>query len=111
MAFFAGPSTVEELEQFPKLVGDGKLMVVLTEGGKTPLLPAAQLADMGYTLIGYSGLAIGAAAKAVTDSLEVLRGQGSNAELTDRVMPIGERNVVLELDKWQQLEEESLPPQ
>ena len=86
-------------------------MVVLTEGGKTPLLPAVQLADMGYTLIGYSGLAIGAAAKAVADSLEVLRGQGSNAELTDRVMPIGERNVVLELDKWQQLEEESLPPQ
>ena len=39
MAFFAGPSTVEELEQFPKLVGDGKLMVVLTEGGKTPSSP------------------------------------------------------------------------
>ena len=109
MAFFAGPSTVEELEQFPKLVGEGKLMVVLTEGGKTPLLPAAQLADMGYTLIGYSGLAIGAAAKAVAESLDALKEQGANANLTDRVMPIPERNVVLELDKWQQLEEESLP--
>ena len=111
MAFFAGPSTVEELEQFPKLVGDGKLMVVLTEGGKTPLLSAAQLADMGYTLIGYSGLAIGAAAKAVAESLHALKEQGANAELTDHVMPLPARNVVLELAKWQQLEEESLPPQ
>ena len=111
MAFFAGPSTVEELEQFPKLVGDGKLMVVLTEGGKTPLLPAAQLADMGYTLIGYSGLAIGAAAKAVAESLHALKEQGSNANLIDRVMPLPARNDILGLSKWQQLEEESLPPQ
>ena len=63
--FFAGPRTVEELREFPKIVGQGDLMVVLTEGGKTPLLPAAELAAMGYALVGYSGLAIGSAAKAV----------------------------------------------
>ena len=36
MAFLAGPSTVEELQKFPKLVGQDRFMVVLTEGGKTP---------------------------------------------------------------------------
>ncbi len=108
MAFLAGPGTSDELEQFPKLVGKGTLMVVLTEGGKTPLLPAADLAEMGYTLIGYSGLAIGAAAKAVADSLDALKGQGGNANLLDRVMPLPARNEILGLSDWQQLEEETL---
>ena len=107
MAFFAGPSTVQELEQFPKLVGQGKFMVVLTEGGRTPLLTASQLADMGYKLIGYSGLAIGSAAKAVQDSLNALNEQGSNINLADRVMPLGDRNEILGLAAWQQLEEET----
>ncbi len=109
MAFFAGPSTVEELQQFPKLVGQGKFMVVLTEGGKTPLLPASQLSDMGYSLIGYSGLAIGSAAKAVQDSLNSLKEQGSNVNLANRVMPLNDRNEVLELSKWQELETDTLP--
>lgn len=109
MAFLAGPGTVEELEQFPKLTGRGTFMVVLTEGGRTPLLPASQLSDMGYTLIGYSGLAIGSAAKAVQDSLDALKEQGGNSELTHRVMPLNERNEVLGLSKWQQLETDTLP--
>ena len=108
MAFLAGPGTVEELEQFPKLVGQGKFMVVLTEGGKTPLLPASQLSDMGYSLIGYSGLAIGSAAKAVQDSLNALKEQGDNTNLTDRVMLLPARNDLLGLSDWQQLEEETL---
>ncbi len=108
MAFLAGPGTVEELEQFPKLVGQGKFMVVLTEGGKTPLLPASQLSDMGYGLIGYSGLTMGSAAKAVQDSLDALKEHAGNVDLSDRVMPLSDRNEVLELSKWQQLETDTL---
>ncbi len=108
MAFLAGPGTVDELQKFPKLVGQGKFMVVLTEGGKTPLLPAAKLADMGYTLIGYSGLAIGSAAKAVQDSLNALKEQGDNTNLVDGTMPLNDRNEILGLAAWQQLEEETL---
>ncbi len=109
MAFFAGPRTEEELEQFPRLVGQGKLMVVLTEGGRTPLLSATKLAEMGYKLIGYSGLTIGSAAKAVVDSLNALREQGGNAQLIDRVMPLGARNELLGLSAWQKLEAELMP--
>lgn len=109
MAFFAGPRSTHELEQFPKLVGQGKLMVVLTEGGRTPLLPATELADMGYSLIGYSGLAIGAAAKAVLDSLNALKEQGGTAGLSDHVMQLNDRNEILGLADWQQLETDTTP--
>ena len=108
MAFFAGPSTVDEMAQFPKLAGDGKFMIVLTEGGKTPLLSEAELGRMGYSLIGYSGLAIGSAAKAVQDSLNALKEQGGNADLIDHVMLLSDRNEILELSKWQQLETDTL---
>ena len=110
MAFLAGPRTVEDMERFPQLVGEGAFMIVLTEGGRTPLVPVSQLVEMGYGLIGYSGLAIGAAGKAVRDSLDALSEQGGNAGLVETVMPLPERNDVLNLAAWQQLEADTLPP-
>ena len=107
MAFIAGPRSTEELEAIPKLVGAGPLMVVLTEGGRTPLLSVDELGQLGYKLIGYSGLAIGAAAKAVRDALDALTKEGGNAGLLDRVTPLNERNELLGLQAWQDLEAET----
>jgi len=50
---------------------------------------------MGYQLIGYSGLAIGAAARAVQLGLQTLKEEGTTSSLTDRVMPLLERNRLL----------------
>ena len=104
MAFIAGPRSIQELEAIPQLVGAGPLMVVLTEGGRTPLLSVDELGQLGYTVIGYSGLAIGAAAKAVRDALAALTTEGGNAGLLDRVTPLNERNDLLGLQAWQELE-------
>ena len=104
MAFIAGPRSTEELEAIPQLVGAGPLMVVLTEGGRTPLLSVDELGQLGYKLIGYSGLAIGAAAKAVRDALDALTNEGGNGGLLDRVTPLNERNELLGLQAWQDLE-------
>ena len=104
MAFIAGPRSTEELEAIPQLVGAGPLMVVLTEGGRTPLLSVDELGQLGYKLIGYSGLAIGAAAKAVRDALHALTNEGGNGGLLDRVTPLNERNELLGLQAWQELE-------
>ncbi len=104
MAFIAGPRSIQELEAIPQLVDAGPLMVVLTEGGRTPLLSVNELGQLGYKLIGYSGLAIGAAAKAVRDALDALTNEGGNAGLLDRVTPLNERNELLGLRAWQELE-------
>ena len=110
MAFVAGQRSIEELEAIPRLVGAGPLMVVLTEGGRTPLLSVEELGQLGYKLIGYSGLAIGAAAKAVMDALFGLSKLGGNAGLLDKVMLLNERNDLLGLQEWQELEADMLPP-
>ena len=109
MAFVVAPRTREELEALPRLITNGPLMVVLTEGGRTPLLSVKELGDLGYKLIGYSGLAVGAAARAIQEGLAALKGQGTNADLLDRVMPLDERNRLLKLEAYQALEDETVP--
>lgn len=103
LAFVAAPRSREEVEALPALVG-GPLMIVLTEGGRTPLLPAADLGALGYRVVGYAGLAIGVAARAVRDALAVLHREGGTAALAAVTMPLDERNRVLRLAEYQALE-------
>ena len=94
MAFVVAPRSREELQALSEQI-EGPLMVVLSEGGSTPLLPVAELHEMGYKLIGYSGLAIGSAARAVQLGLQTLKQEGTTSSLNDRVMPLVERNRLL----------------
>ena len=52
---------------------------------------------MGYKFIGYSGLAIGAAARSIQLSLQTLKEEGTTSSLADSVMPLLERNRLLRL--------------
>ncbi len=94
MAFVVAPRSREELQALSEQI-EGPLMVVLSEGGSTPLLPVGELHEMGYKLIGYSGLAIGSAARAVQLGLQTLKQEGTTSSLNDRVMPLVERNRLL----------------
>ena len=105
MAFVATPRTVEELRTLPQLV-QGPLMVVLSEGGITPLLSVAELDEMGYKLIGYSGLAIGAAARGIQLGLLALKEDGTTVGLAESIMPLAERNRLLVLETIE-IEEDS----
>ena len=104
--FVAAATSVADLERLPGLIDrDTPLMVVLTEGGRTPLAPAVRLGEMGYRIIGFSGIAIGAAARAIERGLEVLSRDGTTEALLPDTMPLGERNAVLGLERYQDLEE------
>ena len=96
MAFVVGPRSREELQAIPQQI-KGPLMVVLSEGGATPLLSVGELHEMGYKLIGYSGLAIGAAARSIQQGLQTLKEEGTTSSLADSVMPLLERNRLLRL--------------
>ncbi len=62
---------------------------------------------MGYKLIGYSGLAIGAAARAVQRGLQTLKEEGTTSSLADSVMPLLERNRLLDLQATEIQEDET----
>ncbi len=106
MAFVVGPRSREELQAIPQKI-KGPLMVVLSEGGSTPLLSVGELHEMGYKLIGYSGLAIGAAARSIQQGLQTLKEEGTTSSLADSVMPLLERNRLLRLQSDEIQEDET----
>ncbi len=106
MAFVVGPRSREELQAIPQKI-KGPVMVVLSEGGSTPLLSVGELHEMGYKLIGYSGLAIGAAARSIQLGLQTLKEEGTTSGLADSVMPLLERNRLLRLQSDEIKEDET----
>jgi 2-methylisocitrate lyase-like PEP mutase family enzyme len=109
-AFVAAIGSREDLERLPGLIDrDAPLMVVLTEGGRTPLIPAGELATIGYKIVGFSGLAIGVAAKAVERGLQVLKTHGTTDSVLDDTMDLPNRNDVLDLQRYQDLEDRTSP--
>jgi 2-methylisocitrate lyase-like PEP mutase family enzyme len=73
--FLEAPESREEMRRFCRQVRGAK-MANMVEGGRTPLLPAAELADMGYKIAAYPLTMLGVAVKAMQDALCRLRDDG-----------------------------------
>ncbi len=103
LAFVSAPESEAQLLRLPMEIS-GPLLVVVSEGGRTPFLSRDQLAEFGYRMIGYSGTAIGAAADATRRALKTLKSDGTTASLHDAIMPLPERNRILRLDRYEALD-------
>ncbi|MGI9309495.1 MAG: isocitrate lyase/PEP mutase family protein [Gammaproteobacteria bacterium] len=61
------------------------LLANMVEGGKTPLKPAQELGELGFSLIIYPGAMVRVVAKAATEYLQVLQSDGSTLNHLDRM--------------------------
>ncbi len=107
MIFVDAPESVEELRVISGSI-PGPLMVNLSEGGKTPLISARELQEMGYRLVIYPRSAAGAAAKAIQDLLAVLKRDGTTKNFLDRIVSFEGRNRITGLAHYQELEKKYL---
>jgi 2-methylisocitrate lyase-like PEP mutase family enzyme len=101
--FVEAPLTKEELLAIPKAVG-GVHLCNMVIGGKTPLLPRAELAAAGYAVICYANAALQASLLAMQQVLGHLRAHGSIAGVEDKLMMFAERQKVLDAEKFKVLE-------
>jgi methylisocitrate lyase len=81
---------VEALESRDEFVRVGQaleapLLANMTEFGRTPLIPAAEFAEMGFSMVIFPVSALRIAAKAYGDLFETLRRTGTQASLLDRM--------------------------
>ncbi len=74
----------EEFAEFARRVG-GLLLANMTEFGRSPSLPARRLGELGYRLVIFPVTALRAAMKAAEDVLRVLREEGTQAGVLDRL--------------------------
>jgi 2-methylisocitrate lyase-like PEP mutase family enzyme len=71
----------------------------MLEGGKTPVLPQRQLAEMGFQLILYPLTALFAAARAIGNFYRKLRADGTTLGEEERLMTFSEFNALIGVDE------------
>ena len=104
LLFVEAPQTTGELGAIPSRV-PGRHICNLVFGGKTPLLPRGQLAEMGYAGILYANAALQAAVKAMARVLGHLHGSGSLAGMEEALVSFEERQRVINHPRFKALEE------
>lgn len=95
--FVEAPQSVEEL----KIIGSSfkaPLMVNMAAGGNTPILPRNELARMGFSIVLYAGTLLFRAAKAMQDTIEILKT--GKIETEDHYLTFKEMTNIFGLQKW-----------
>jgi 2-methylisocitrate lyase-like PEP mutase family enzyme len=96
MLFIEAPRQRDELAHIAKLVG-GKvpLMANMVEGGKTPILPAPELQELGFSLVIFPGGIVRALAKTAEDFYGSLKAHGTTDPFRQRMFDFAALNDVI----------------
>ena len=97
-SFVEAPPSLELLAQIGRRAPKPTVANML-EGGKTPVLPKSQLAEMGFQLILYPLTALFAAAWAIGSLYQKLRTDGATLGEEHRLMSFGEFNTLIGVDE------------
>jgi len=94
-----------EFAQFRKALAV-PLLANMTEFGKSKLLSARQLADLGMNLVIYPVTSLRLAMKAVERGLAVLKSQGTQASLLDEMQTRVELYELIQYERYAQLDKD-----
>lgn len=108
--FVEAPQSEAELEEIPRALPDIPLLVNVFKGGKTPMLPVERLQQMGYRIAIYPSETQRAAIHAMRTVLHTLRREGTTEAMDDALTTFKERDKIVGLDDWQELEKRYLTP-
>ncbi len=103
VTFVEAPRTPEELAAIPQAM-ERPCLVNMVEGGRTPLLSAAELEELGYRIALYANFALRIGARAVARGLSVLRETGTSASLLDEMHSWEERQETVDFTEWEAFE-------
>ena len=106
--FVEAPQSEAELEEIPRALPNVPLLVNVFKGGKTPMLPVERLQQIGYRIAIYPSETQRAAIHAMRQALGLLKRDGTTEKMDDALTTFKERDKVVGLDEWQQLEKQYL---
>jgi 2-methylisocitrate lyase-like PEP mutase family enzyme len=98
--FVEGLRTPDELRTVGDAVPGVPKLANIVEGGRTPMLPRAQLHAMGFAIVLYANAALQAAVHGMRTVLGDLRANGTLAGSTDRLTPFAERQRLVRKDHY-----------
>lgn len=94
LVFVEAPQSVEEIERIAQAV-QAPLLINMFWGGKTPLVPAARLATLGYRIMIVPSDLQRAAIRAMQRAAAAVRRDGNTAALADEMVSFAEREHVI----------------
>jgi 2-methylisocitrate lyase-like PEP mutase family enzyme len=103
VVFVEAPLSREEIERIAREVR-APLLINMFWGGKTPLVPPEQLAELGYRLMIVPSDLQRAAIRAMQCAAQVLRQHGSTATIADELVSFVEREQVIGLAEVEELQ-------
>lgn len=106
ICFADGIGSREELEKFARgMEGSGAYIVAnMIEGGKTPLIPAKELEEMGYSVVFWACSAVYTISKALLDLFTNLKETGTTERDLDKMIEFSDFNSLIGLDQYKELE-------
>jgi 2-methylisocitrate lyase-like PEP mutase family enzyme len=103
VTFVEAPTSVDELRQVGRRIPGPKL-ANMVEGGATPVLSAAELAELGFSIALFANAALRSAQKAVTATLTELRRTGTTTGVLDQMATWQERQEAVGKSEYDELE-------
>jgi 2-methylisocitrate lyase-like PEP mutase family enzyme len=101
VVFVDAPRSRDDLEQIAGAVTGVHLMANMVENGKTPLLTADELTDLGYALVIYPASQTWLFVRAYRELCDELLRTGTTSHLLDRFEPFEDVNRLLGRDEWE----------
>lgn len=93
--FVEAPKTRLELERIPSALGGVPLMANMVEGGKTPVLSAAELESMGFALVIFPGGIVRALARMAGEYYASLAAGGTSEPFRSRMLDFTSLNQLI----------------
>jgi 2-methylisocitrate lyase-like PEP mutase family enzyme len=93
--FVEAPRTHADLKRIPAALGGIPLMANMVEGGKTPLLTAAELEALGFALVIFPGGIVRALAHVAKEYYASLAVHGTSEPLRDRMFDFAGLNDLI----------------
>ena len=95
LLFVESPETEEEMIAIGRELGDMPLVTNMVEGGRTPMLSGARLAEIGYAFAIFPVAGLLSAAAALEAVYRQIRGTGSSLGSPAPVYPFAEMNKLM----------------
>ncbi len=108
--FVESPQSEEELATVGEAFPGVPLLANMVEGGKTPILPAARLQELGFRLAIYPNALTRLFAKAGTEMLASLKQHGTTSHFADRMFDHNELWRLFDNATWRALEDRYARP-
>ena len=103
VTFVEAPTSREEMARITAAL-DVPQVANLVVGGRTPELPQADLAEIGFSLVLYANAPLQAAMRAMSEVLGTLKRDGSLEAVRDRLADFGERQRLVDKATYDALE-------